>query len=58
MCTIVCKNGNTLKVVSGLDRLEAQLQVYGEATVVLADGVIAVEKDGNGQRVETTRQIH
>lgn len=54
MCRIVRKNGNTLKVVSGLDRLEAQLQVYGEATVVLADGVIAVEKDGNGQRIEAS----
>lgn len=58
MCTIVRKNGNTPKVVSGLERLEAQLQVYGEATVVVGDEVIAVEKDADGQLVEKIRRIH
>lgn len=58
MITIVRKDGSVLQVVSGLQRIDAQIQVYGETTVVLGEEVIAVEKDVTGQLVEKTKQIH
>jgi len=52
MTIAVRKNNNKLTVLSGNMRLEAQLELNGEAVVSLNNENVTVVKDKNGQLVE------
>lgn len=58
MSIIVTRTGEELHIAAGAHRLEAQLQVYGEAKAMLDGREISIVRDATGKLIAAPAAAH